>query len=580
LFSQTEDYNWIFNATGIENTENYPDRGPSVLSFNKLPPFAYKSDSIIIHLNKTNAIISDLSSNPLIYTNGQTIHGPKHKPIVNGDRINNTPVWENLSFFNEHGELKPTGFKLTQACGLFQIPERDNEYLCLYHNYENRDSTGFYTLMQSHITENENGEFEIIEKDKIINERISKSGSIQGCRHANGRDWWMLQFNKDTVYTYLIDPRGLSLDTIQTISNEVIGTFGQSKFNSDGSKFALISSIEGENYGVEVFFADFDRTNGILIESFYDDWRPTYQYSGLSLGLEFSENSSKLYISVTELIYQYDFSDNGFEKVEVAKIEETFCDSNSVFESNFFGIMQRGPDHKIYVTIIGQCFELHRINNPNKMGYECDVEQSAIILPTYHRGTVPTLNTYRLGPLDGSEADTLDIDNHPVSRFWYEQPDTVDKLKLQFYDVSYFRPEVWHWDFGDGFTSSERSPEHSYNDYGVYEVCLTVSNENSSHTSCDTLNLGMVNTQDDLQFDYGINLFPNPVEDYTRLAFQNYIPVDGIVTIYNAAGSRVLNEKLNGIEQVLDLSFLESGAYVFEIIDRGVVLKTGRLVKI
>jgi len=40
----------------------------------------------------------------------------------------------------------------------------------------------------------------------------------------------------------------------------------------------------------------------------------------------------------------------------------------------------------------------------------------------------------------------------------------------------------WQWDFGDGNTSTESSPEHTYTEPGNYTVNLTVSDEYSSHS--------------------------------------------------------------------------------------------------
>lgn len=41
---------------------------------------------------------------------------------------------------------------------------------------------------------------------------------------------------------------------------------------------------------------------------------------------------------------------------------------------------------------------------------------------------------------------------------------------------------AWEWDFGDGGTSSERNPTHTYTDYGEFTVSLTVTNANGSET--------------------------------------------------------------------------------------------------
>ncbi len=47
-------------------------------------------------------------------------------------------------------------------------------------------------------------------------------------------------------------------------------------------------------------------------------------------------------------------------------------------------------------------------------------------------------------------------------------------LKVKFTDLSTGDPDNWYWDFGNGVTSQERSPEIIFNDPGVYDVSLNV----------------------------------------------------------------------------------------------------------
>ncbi|MDV7392332.1 PKD domain-containing protein, partial [Arthrospira platensis SPKY1] len=118
-------------------------------------------------------------------------------------------------------------------------------------------------------------------------------------------------------------------------------------------------------------------------------------------------------------------------------------------------------------------------------------------MPTTVNRGIPNFPDYRLGPLDGSPCDTLGMDNHPVAKFRYEA-DTLDHLRLRFTDLSYFRPEAWSWDFGDGSPASAvRYPQHLYTKSGTYEVCLTVSNENSSDNNCRTVTIGGTNSTDE-----------------------------------------------------------------------------------
>jgi len=38
----------------------------------------------------------------------------------------------------------------------------------------------------------------------------------------------------------------------------------------------------------------------------------------------------------------------------------------------------------------------------------------------------------------------------------------------------------WQWDFGDGATSAEANPEHTYAERGHYQVTLTVTDDDGA----------------------------------------------------------------------------------------------------
>lgn len=52
----------------------------------------------------------------------------------------------------------------------------------------------------------------------------------------------------------------------------------------------------------------------------------------------------------------------------------------------------------------------------------------------------------------------------------------VVPLTVDFSDQSLNNPTAWEWDFGDGYTSAEQNPLHTYQDTGSFTVQLTVSN--------------------------------------------------------------------------------------------------------
>lgn len=73
---------------------------------------------------------------------------------------------------------------------------------------------------------------------------------------------------------------------------------------------------------------------------------------------------------------------------------------------------------------------------------------------------------------------------NPVNRvgfFGSPQTGTVP-LTVQFNGTSSLVADNWSWDFGDGTTSSDQNPQHTYHQNGIYVVSLTVFHEGISST--------------------------------------------------------------------------------------------------
>jgi len=71
----------------------------------------------------------------------------------------------------------------------------------------------------------------------------------------------------------------------------------------------------------------------------------------------------------------------------------------------------------------------------------------------------------------------------PVASFTTDKISGVMPLVVQFTDTSTGNPTVWMWDFGDGSSSSDRSPTHTYTTPGTYLVKLTITNQSGTTTS-------------------------------------------------------------------------------------------------
>jgi len=102
---------------------------------------------------------------------------------------------------------------------------------------------------------------------------------------------------------------------------------------------------------------------------------------------------------------------------------------------------------------------------------------------TIHAGkvyTVPGTYTVRLvnqyGYCSDSATRTIKVSTRPVAQF--ATPDTFrcgPPYTVAFTDASQGAVS-WKWDFGDGGTSTQQHPTHTYTDYGEYDVSLIVTN--------------------------------------------------------------------------------------------------------
>ncbi len=75
----------------------------------------------------------------------------------------------------------------------------------------------------------------------------------------------------------------------------------------------------------------------------------------------------------------------------------------------------------------------------------------------------------------------------PTADFTADITSGIAPLVVNFTDLSLDSVDTWNWDFGDGNTSAEQHPQHTYIDPGMFTVSLTVSGPggSSNHSKTD-----------------------------------------------------------------------------------------------
>jgi len=75
---------------------------------------------------------------------------------------------------------------------------------------------------------------------------------------------------------------------------------------------------------------------------------------------------------------------------------------------------------------------------------------------------------------------TSTVVDPPVANFSGSPTSGEAPLTVEFSDLSTNSPTTWDWTFGDGGTSSEQNPSHTYSSAGTYTVSLTATNAGGS----------------------------------------------------------------------------------------------------
>lgn len=99
-------------------------------------------------------------------------------------------------------------------------------------------------------------------------------------------------------------------------------------------------------------------------------------------------------------------------------------------------------------------------------------------------------NEYRYGKGDCGHLDNVTYTSgaiQPTAVFEANVTRSMAPATVQFNDTSAGCPTAWSWDFGDGKTSDEQNPVHTFEEVGAYTVTLTVTNDAGTGTATETI---------------------------------------------------------------------------------------------
>jgi PKD repeat protein len=130
------------------------------------------------------------------------------------------------------------------------------------------------------------------------------------------------------------------------------------------------------------------------------------------------------------------------------------------------------------------------------------------------------------------------------------------------------RPMTYFWDFGDGTTSEEAAPTHTYAAGGIYNVCLTVEDIAGKSTVCEELDI--VSAVSDREIGGYISVFPNPASGFIMVRIVTEMPMNNVsIEVLNNLGEVVKRADYNAHDLKagvrVDIGDLASGIYMVKI---------------
>ncbi len=490
-FSQAEASHWYFgNGAGLIFD----------VSAGTVTPTADATSTI--STNEGCSSISDVNGNLLFYTDGRNVWDKNHTIMPNADYAAGFGLLGDPSSTSS-GLIVPRPGNSDQYY-IFTVDEPHHQNAYAHPNQgpadENGNPVAFYFDSNGGVPEEDDGynngfayslvdltlnggNGDVVSSEKNVQlttydptdpaqDRYKCSEKITAVEHADGQSYWVVTHFRDQFYSFRIDNTGVNTNPVVSTVGPLIteqgyrrNAIGYMKASPDGSKITVCHRQNGNQQGQNanstgsVWLYDFDNSTG-QISTF--NAINLFPNSG-PYGVEFSPDSSKVYVSENNGVVQFDITAPDPSATQTL-IHNGF---------NFIGAIQLGPDGKIYVANSANSQTLDVINNPDELGFACDYETNAQPLAngTFSNiGLPPFIQSFFLA--------SIVVENSCVgsnSQFNINSSQSYDSIL---------------WDFGDGSgTSDADNPTYTYTTAGTFTVTaeITVGSDINTFTQDITI---------------------------------------------------------------------------------------------
>lgn len=401
------------------------------------------------------------------FLSGSQMNAPEGCATISNDSGNLLFYSDGISIWDQTHQILPNAIDSLDGCN-------SSSQSALFIEHPNPDSSNFIFLFTTSCNEVYSADgfgssglsYSVIDKSLIGNGTLSNplgdiildrknifiypgvNEKITGCIQANGCDYWIITHTRDTFIIYPLTQIGLGNPSIQKIGsqfNDPSNSFasfagtGQLKVSPNTSKIAGVVLLE---QFCEIF--DFDNETGIVSNPI-KIYMPNQCY-----GVEFSPNSSLLYVSADPSVYQFDLS-AGNNATDIVNTIQFLGNGGSAS-------LQLGSDDKIYIAT--QTNSLSVINSPDQYG---SAGFSANNIDLSGKSSAYGLPNFIYAQLKKSNV-----------KFYYSTPCLGDTT--YFTNISPIKG-AYTWSINEIAVSDNKDFSYVFTNAGTYQVALKVITE-------------------------------------------------------------------------------------------------------
>ncbi|RWW99645.1 T9SS type B sorting domain-containing protein [Flavobacterium cerinum] len=361
----------------------------------------------------------------MFYTNGETVWNKNHQDMVNGSGLfGQQSAVQSAVIVPKPGSNTIFYIFTVDAPGWSGVPSKGCNY--------------------SEVDMSLDGGLGAVTVNKNIAVVTASTEQLAMVKHSNGIDFWVIThgFPGNSVHAVLVTASGVN--TTPVVSSlgmnltSLYDLLGCIKVSPAGNKLAL------GHHGSGMQLMDFNTTTGVASND------QTILSSFMVYGVEFSPSGKRLYVSYTQNadLFQYNLDAADIPASAVALY-------SADIEENYGGLLQRGPDNKVYFCMRNRS-ALSVINNPDALGIACGFQYDTVSLGgKISESGLPT-------PTQVEQDLAIQVVN-------FCHGDTT-----VFSVIPAITPDTIVWDFNDGSFSNELSPSHVYAATGTYNVSATI----------------------------------------------------------------------------------------------------------